>query len=73
MSFLFVFPAFLQNEGRIFRLTFSGEDTLLVSVDAEDAFGRLEIRKVPHQFTLNEIIGVKDLEILFQVFALVFL
>ena len=73
MSLLFVFPALLQNEGRIFRLTFSGEDTLLVSVDAEDAFCRLEIRKVPYQFTLNEIIGVKDLEILFQVFALVFL
>lgn len=60
---LFLFPAFFQKECGIFRLSVSGEDTFLVAVDTHNAFGRLEVRKVPCQLACDEVIGIKYAEV----------
>ena len=68
ISLLFVFPALLQHECGRFGLSVSGEYALLVAVDTHDAFGRLEVRKVPCQLTRDEVIGIKYAEVYFIFF-----
>ena len=51
----------------------SGEDTLLVAVDTEDPFSRLEVGKIPYQFALNEIIRIEYFEIPHEIFVLILL